>query len=93
LLEPFLPAALASPSGTRASFDASSWADAAVTLTLPVVDKAPMLVRADEIKYRYLTRSVSADYRVQINCGGAPLEADKIVYRERNKRRQPRVTR
>jgi len=26
---PFCPAALASPSGTRASFDASSWADAA----------------------------------------------------------------
>jgi len=47
---------------------------------------AQMLVQADEIKYDYNNLLVSAVGRVQIYYNGATIEADKVIYDQRNKR-------
>jgi lipopolysaccharide assembly outer membrane protein LptD (OstA) len=61
-----------------------------VTLPSPVVDKKPMLVQADEVKYDYRISTVSAFGHVQIQYGGATIEADRAVYHQRDDRLRAR---
>src|SRR5215467_9430223 len=47
---------------------------------------AQMLVQANEIRYDYNNLTVSAVGNVQIYYNGATIEADKVIYDQRNKR-------
>ena len=47
---------------------------------------AQMLVQANEIRYDYNNLTVSAIGNVQIYYNGATIEADKVIYDQRNKR-------
>lgn len=60
--------------------------------TPPVAANTPMLVRADEIKYDYPNNSVAAVGHVQIYYGGSTIEADEVVYDQKNKRLRAQET-
>jgi LPS-assembly protein len=54
-----------------------------VTLVSPATGNAPMLARANKIKYDYPKHSLSAVGNVQIYYGGATVEVDWVVYHQR----------
>jgi LPS-assembly protein len=46
-----------------------------------------MLVRAEEINYDYTNERVSAVGNVQLYFGGSTLEADRVIYDQKTKKR------
>lgn len=52
----------------------------------PIPPNTPMLVQADEIKYDYPNNTVSAIGHVQIYYGGSTIEANQVIYDQKNKR-------
>jgi LPS-assembly protein len=51
-------------------------------------DKAPMLLKANEVHYDYNNKRVSAVGNVQVYYGGTTVEADRLIYDENTKRVQ-----